>query len=51
MTRDPALYLGHILESIIFIETYVADLDHDAFLMDQQVQDAVLGASRSSVRR
>ncbi len=42
MTRDPALYLGHSLESIVFIETYVADLDHDAFLMDQQVQDAVL---------
>ena len=42
MTRDPALYLGHILESIVFIETYVADLDHDAFVMDQQVQDAVL---------
>ena len=42
MTRDPALYLGLILESIDFIESYVADLNHDAFLIDQQVQDAVL---------
>ena len=42
MSRDPALYLCHILESIDFIQSYVADLNYDAFLIDQQIQDAVL---------
>ncbi len=42
MSRDPAVYLSHILECIDFIESYVAGLDLGGFSEDQKVQDAVL---------
>ena len=42
MSRDPSIYLGHIVESIEHIESYVRGLDLDGFSGDQQVQDAVM---------
>tara|TARA_R110002096_G_scaffold311925_1_gene506180 strand:+ start:375 stop:710 length:336 start_codon:yes stop_codon:yes gene_type:complete len=42
VSRDPSIYLGHIVESIEHIESYVRGLDLDGFSGDQQVQDAVM---------
>src|SRR3954454_1784925 len=45
MTRDPErmeTILGHIVDSIASIESYVANLDFDQFLQDQRTQEAVL---------
>ena len=42
MTKDPSIYLGHILESIELVESYLAGVTRDSFLGDQQRQDAVL---------
>ena len=35
-------YLGHILQAIERIRSYVADLDEAAFLVDAKTQDAVV---------
>ena len=40
--HDPALYLSHIVESASLVESYVRDLDVEAFRNDQQRQDAVV---------
>ena len=40
--HDPALYLSHIVESAGLIESYVRDLNAEAFREDQQRQDAVV---------
>ena len=40
MTKDPAVYLLHILDAIGRIERYVAD-GEEAFLADEKSQDAV----------
>lgn len=42
MTRNPALLLNDILESIHHIETYTRGLDEEAFAKDTQAQDAVI---------
>jgi uncharacterized protein with HEPN domain len=42
VSRDPAVYLSHILECIDFIESYVSGMDLGDFSEDQKVQDAVL---------
>jgi uncharacterized protein with HEPN domain len=41
-SSDPSLYLTHILESIEFAQSYVADVDYLAFSENQQLQDAVV---------
>ncbi|MBZ0169772.1 hypothetical protein MELA_01809 [Candidatus Methylomirabilis lanthanidiphila] len=41
MTKDPRVYLAHILECIQKIERFTAD-GEDRFLADAMVQDAVL---------
>ena len=41
MTKDPRIYLAHILERASRIEVYVRD-GHDAFLTDHKTQDAVI---------
>jgi uncharacterized protein with HEPN domain len=40
--HDPALYLSHIVESAGLVESYVRDLNVEAFREDQQRQDAVV---------
>lgn len=45
MSRDPQRlpdYLGHILEAIERIQTYVADVDEVGFLSSKIIQDAVI---------
>jgi len=42
VTRDPKIFLGHILESIDRILEYTKNLDEDSFADDDKVQDAVL---------
>ena len=41
MTKDPRIYLAHILEHAARIERYIRD-GHDAFLTDHKTQDAVI---------
>jgi uncharacterized protein with HEPN domain len=41
MTRDPRVYLAHILECADRIERYLGQ-DREAFLRDTMVQDAVI---------
>lgn len=41
MTKDPRIYLVHMVECIDAIAGYVADLDKDAFSLDGLTQDAV----------
>lgn len=41
MTKDPQVFLKHILESIEWIEKDMKDLSKDDFLKDVLVQDAV----------
>lgn len=41
MTKDPRIYLMHIIECIDAIAGYVADLDKAAFWGDAKTQDAV----------
>ena len=41
MSRDPALRLEDILESIEVVECYTADLDYDGFCNDTKTVDAV----------
>jgi uncharacterized protein with HEPN domain len=41
VTKDPAVYLQHILECIVRIEDYVRD-GREAFLVDTKTQDAVV---------
>ena len=42
MSKDPTVYLSHILECIDLVGTYIAGLDLAGFEERQQVQDAVL---------
>jgi uncharacterized protein with HEPN domain len=42
VTKDPKIFLGHILESIDRIREYTEGLDEDSFAEDDKVQDAVL---------
>ena len=41
MTKDPRIYLAHIVECIDAIAGYIAGLDKDSFLNEELIQDAV----------
>jgi uncharacterized protein with HEPN domain len=41
MSRDPELRLEDILDSINWIEAYIADYDYEAFKADRKTIDAV----------
>jgi uncharacterized protein with HEPN domain len=41
-SREPALFLDHILERIDLARSYLAGVDFDAFRGDQRLQDAVV---------
>lgn len=41
MSRDPELRLEGILDSICWIEAYIADYDYEAFQADRKTIDAV----------
>lgn len=41
MKRDPEIFLGHILESIDFIEEYTADISQAEFSQSREKVDAV----------
>lgn len=41
MTKDPRIYLVHIVECIDVIAGYIAGLDKGSFLNDELIQDAV----------
>lgn len=42
MSKDPAIFLKHILESIEHIENYMKDLSEDNFLNSDEKQDSVI---------
>lgn len=42
MSKDPKVFIGHILESIGFIEDDLKNFEHDAFIGSRQVQDSVI---------
>lgn len=42
MSKDPAVYLSHILECIDLVEAYITGMSLGEFEEQQQVQDAVL---------
>ncbi|MFA6547885.1 MAG: hypothetical protein WCT11_03010 [Candidatus Magasanikbacteria bacterium] len=39
MRKDPVIYLEHIFESIEAVESYVADLNKEKFLLSGKTQD------------
>ena len=42
MTKDPQLFIEHILESISFIEKYIKGMTLKTFMADQEKQDSVV---------
>jgi len=42
MTKDPKIFLRHILEGIIQIERYASGVTYEEFLKSTQLQDAVI---------
>jgi uncharacterized protein with HEPN domain len=40
--KDDSIYIEHILNSIDRIISYISQLDHDAFIADFIIQDAVV---------
>lgn len=40
--RDASVYLHDILQAIVHIDTYVANMTFDAFVLDTKTQDAVV---------
>ncbi len=42
MSKDPAIFLKHILESIEQVEDYTKDLSEDRFMESIEKQDAVI---------
>ncbi len=42
MKKDPKIFLGHILESITLIESYLTNISKNDFLASQQLQDSVI---------
>ena len=42
MKKDPAVFIGHMLESIALVEEYLTNMDKSAFISSKQSQDAVL---------
>ncbi len=42
MTKNPTIFLEHILESIGYIEEDLKNFEHDSFLGSRQTQDSVI---------
>ncbi len=42
MKKDPAVFLGHILESMYLVEGYLKGVTEERFLKDSALQDAVI---------
>lgn len=42
MSKEPTVFLKHILESIEAIEKYIKDLSEEEFLENQEKQDAII---------
>ena len=42
MTKDPVIYLNHILDCIIKIQVYTDGIDEDKFFNNSLVQDGVI---------
>jgi uncharacterized protein with HEPN domain len=42
MTKDPLVYLSHILDSINKIKDYTKDINESRFVNDSLIQDAVI---------
>ncbi len=42
MSRDDRVYLQHIIDAIVRIESYLADMSMEAFLAHNMAQDAVI---------
>lgn len=42
MSKDVKVFIEHILESILLIETYTAEISKEEFLKSRQIQDAVM---------
>lgn len=42
MSKDPTIFLKHILESIQHIESYIKDLSEEDFLNSDEKQDSVI---------
>ena len=42
MKRDDSVYLRHILDAIVRIETYLSGVDEALFMRDQLLQDGVI---------
>jgi uncharacterized protein with HEPN domain len=42
MRKDSTVFVKHILESILFIESYTAQMSKTDFMKSRQVQDAVM---------
>lgn len=40
--KEPRIFLEHILESILLIKQYTANLSKDEFVLSLQIQDAVI---------
>jgi len=41
-SKDPKVFLQHILESIFLIELYTSNISKEEFLKSSQIQDAVM---------
>ena len=42
MKKDDSIYLAHILESLTKVILYIEGISYDAFLSDEEKQDAVI---------
>ncbi|MFZ1720820.1 MAG: DUF86 domain-containing protein [Candidatus Moraniibacteriota bacterium] len=42
MTKDPIIFLDHILESIALVERYVSNVSEETFLSDIGTQDKII---------
>jgi uncharacterized protein with HEPN domain len=42
VSKDVKVFIEHILESILLIETYTAEISKEEFLKSRQIQDAVM---------
>ena len=42
MKQDDTVYLRHILDAIVKVQTYLLDIDEASFLTDSLVQDGVI---------
>ena len=42
MKKDPTVYLGHMLDSVLAVESYLVGVRKPSFMKDQKLQDAVV---------